>query len=271
MFGAGVTEIMSTVVKAPTSAILKVGDLIDGTIPHFIEARSKILPRLGKWEAEIEAINLFNLVIRYLEGIIELARTDLVLLPAANVLARAVFEIAIKAAWMMQPDDPFEREVRWLVHLSEDAIMNEQIVARVEKFGGDPCSFREHGGALRGFYRGVVAKLPEGYPVPQKCPKVDVMLESLGHKRVYSVYKLLAAYVHGSHGSTWLYRKHLGIHKEVGEFITASSWHLPLWASWTSFAILGSDVLERLGAEDRGFVSSEEATAIDQALKSLGG
>src|SRR2546426_2116828 len=30
-------------------------------------------------------------------------------LPAANVLARAVFEIALKAAWMVQPDDPFDR------------------------------------------------------------------------------------------------------------------------------------------------------------------
>jgi len=107
---------------------------MDGAIQAFL-TRRKSLPPLGRWEADIEANNLFNLAIRHIESIVELARRDLVLLPSANVLARAVFETSVKAAWMVQPDDPFQRELRWLAHLQEEVRMHDRLVSRGVRFG----------------------------------------------------------------------------------------------------------------------------------------
>lgn len=111
---------MSNVVSQPTPEILKTTDLIEQGIGRFIQARFTVTLS-GKWESDVESMVLLALVIRNMEAILELARKDIVLLPAANVLARAVFEIALKSARMVQPDDPYMRELRWLVHLEEEA------------------------------------------------------------------------------------------------------------------------------------------------------
>jgi hypothetical protein len=79
---------MSNVVAKPIPAILEVCNLLDGAIGSFLDARQTI-PSLGRWEAEVEVISLFNLVVRDIESIVELAKIDLVLLPAACVLARS--------------------------------------------------------------------------------------------------------------------------------------------------------------------------------------
>ena len=71
------------------------------------------------------------------------------LLPSANVLARAVFEITLRSEWLVQPDDHYDREVRWLVHLEEDARLNDKIAARVASHGGDGRTFQERGATFR--------------------------------------------------------------------------------------------------------------------------
>jgi hypothetical protein len=86
---------------------------------------------------------------------------------------------------------------------------------------------------------------------------------------MYSLYALLAAYVHGGHASTWLYRRDLGMDKEFGEFITPAEWYLPLWASWSSIHFLGGYVLQHLGAQESDFISHAQNAAIDHALHSL--
>jgi hypothetical protein len=128
----------------------------------FINARFTV-PQLLKWEADVEAMLLQSQAIRDIEAILELAGTDLVLLPSGNVLARAVFEIALKAAWLVQPEDPYEREVRWLVHLEEDARVNEKVAIKVSAFGGNDRPFQERGTTFRNFAQAVAAKLPPGY------------------------------------------------------------------------------------------------------------
>ena len=259
---------MAHVVLQPTPEILKVRELIDQAVVGFINARFTV-PQLSKWEADVEAMLLQSLAIRDIEAILELAGTDLVLLPSANVLARAVFEIALKAAWLVQPEDPYGREVRWLAHLEEDARLNEKVATKVSSFGGNGRAFQERGTTFRNFAQAVAAKLPPGYQKLPGNPSVESMLESIGQKQMYSVYSLLAAHVHGGHASTWLYRKHLGTASEYGEFITPAEWYLPLWASWSSLLFLGQYVLERLGAKAPQFISPAQGAAIDHALSSL--
>jgi len=69
---------------------------IERSIRRFLDARATF-PRLGRYESQIEALNLFNLTIRNTEGVLSLARTDLVLLPAAAAVARATLETGVKA------------------------------------------------------------------------------------------------------------------------------------------------------------------------------
>src|ERR1035437_2191846 len=126
---------MSNIVIPPTPEILYIADSVERAIGQFLGV-SKTIPPLGKFESDVEALLLFNLVIRDTEAILTLARTDLVLLPSANVLARAVFEIALKAAWIVQPDDPFDREVRWLAHLAEEERMLKAIGESAARHGG---------------------------------------------------------------------------------------------------------------------------------------
>src|SRR5262249_19629856 len=149
-----------------------------------------------------------------------------------------------------------------------DARLKEQIAARVTKFGGDGRTFQEQGTRLHEFAEGVSAKLPPGYRELPGNPSVESMLERIG--KMYSVYTFLAAYIHGGHASTWLYRQNLGTLKEFGEFLTpAPNGICPSGASWSSLHFLGQYMLERVSAKTPQFVSSEQCAAIDQALASL--
>jgi len=212
-------------------------------------------------------MKLLNLVVRDVEAITELARLDLVLVPAANVLARAVFEIAVKAAWMVTPDDPFDREVRWLAHLEEEERMHDRIAGKVTRLGGNPANLEKDRDTIKRFRKDVERVLPAGYsPLPGN-PSVEQMLEDIGQKQVYSFYTLLCAYVHGGHASTSLYRRNLGTFREDGEFIEPGSWHLALWMSWKNFQVICPYVLERLGATGHDYIS--DAQEIESALGRL--
>jgi len=242
---------------------------MDGAIQAFL-TRRKSLPPLGRWEADIEANNLFNLAIRHIESIVELARRDLVLLPSANVLARAVFETSVKAAWMVQPDDPFQRELRWLAHLQEEVRMHDRLVSRGLRFGSvDLHPIKERGDQIREFQKHVVSKLPTGYSELKGNPSVEEMLESVGQAQVYPCYIQLAAYVHGTHSATWLYRRNLGNQKELGDYIEPEKWFLPLWTSWKCIQVLGQFFFDRLDSEPAPFIDSEKCETIDKSLFDL--
>lgn len=259
---------MQNVVLQPTPDILRLADLIDEGLVRFIKARFTV-PESRKWESHVEASLLLGIVIRNAEAILDLARKDLVLLPAANVLARTVFEVTVKAAWMVQPNDPYDREINWLVHIREEARLNKQISDNVIKSGGDARIFQERASTLRDFADEVAAALPAGYAELPRNPRVEDMLETIEQGKIYPFYRLLAAYVHGGHTSTWLYRRHLGTYKEHGEFITPADWYIPLNASWSSVHLLGPYILEHLGASEPQFVSPEDAAAIDSAFTLL--
>jgi hypothetical protein len=97
-------------------------------IHEFIVARNSADGSYQRYESNSEASNLMDLTIRHVEGVIVLAQTDLVLLPPALVASRAAFEGSVRAAWLVQPIDPFERETRWLAHFAgEEDFMRRQI------------------------------------------------------------------------------------------------------------------------------------------------
>lgn len=71
------------------------------------------------YEADVEANLIIHLTIRDAEGVALLAREGAFMYPAAMVLTRAAYEGALRVMWMLHPDDPFEREARYLAMLKE--------------------------------------------------------------------------------------------------------------------------------------------------------
>jgi hypothetical protein len=254
----------------PTPEILHIADSIDRAIGQFLGA-SKTIPPLGKFESDVESLLLFNLVVRDIEAILALARTDLVLLPSAYVLARAVFEIALKAAWIVQPDDPFDREVRWLAHLAEEERLHKAVSESVAKSGGNPVMFKQLHAEIRNFRTGVARALPAGYSELPGNPGVEGMLENLAQKQMYFLYRILAQYVHGGHASTGLYRRGLGTLKQGGEFISPKEWHTALHTAWKNLQIFGESILRSLKSTAPEFLTTEEILDLDHNLNQLRG
>jgi hypothetical protein len=236
-----------SIVAPPTAEVLEIADLVDIGVSRFLQAAAA-LPSIGKFESAVEALNLFSLAIRDLEALVTLARTDLVLLPAAQVLARAILEISVKGMWLLHPEDLMEREIRWLAHVKEE----ERVLERLTKSPavGDQVATNlgKQLRQLKDFRTGVASKLPDGYRELPGNPSMDQMLQDLGQPHLYGAYIMLAQFVHGGHSATWLYRRGLGIKKEVGEYLSLTDWYIPLHAATMTLSLPAAFVLQQLGS-----------------------
>jgi hypothetical protein len=186
---------------------------------------------MGEWEADVEAFNLLLLAAGHALASAKLARVSLSLHPSACVLARSCLEAGTRALWLLHPDDPFQREARWLAHLETEISGRERLHRSMSKF---PGSSSEDDGvtAVREFRDGVLARLPAGVSPPGRVPDIRTTLDTVGHAEKYMLYILLSQTAHGSHIGTGTYRRHLGTHKEFGEFVTAADWSVPLSTCW---------------------------------------
>jgi hypothetical protein len=125
-----------TVILPTTPEVELVCDELEKGIGSFLNSRSTV-PLLGRYESQVEALNLFYLALRDIEGVVALARTDLVLIPPALASARAGFEAAVKSLWMVDAYDPFECDSRWLAHLKAEERFHNRIAARFDEIGKD--------------------------------------------------------------------------------------------------------------------------------------
>ena len=257
-------------VSRPSQEILLVADLIEEGIGRLLRARAGVDPGFGTYESSVEARNLLNLTVRNLEAIVELARRDLVLVPAAAVLARSVFEISVRVIWLLYPSDPFERESRWLVHLRTEENAHIKWARLVEQLGGDAESSIRLSDQFRSFREGVSAKLPPGTPTLDKVPDLRAMLRSLGEERKYLYYMRLSQFTHGSHLATGLYRKHLGTMKELGEFVGPDDWRWVFVAAWFSFSAAARSFMEREAAGQPAFEDATFPSSVEDAIAKLG-
>jgi hypothetical protein len=250
---------MTETVMPVTPEVSLAANNLDTVIERFLVARRSIAPSLGKYESQVEALNLFNLVVRDVEAVGVLARDDLALLPAAIVLSRAAFEISVKAAWLVDVDDPLEGEVRWLAHLKEEERLFEQAPVRPGETGNAELE------ALRDFRRSVAAKLPTGMSELPGNPSFEQMLQSLEVGHLYSAYRQASQFAHGGHRATGLYRRNLGTLKQLGEFIEPSGWYWPLRQSFLSFSP-ARVVFARIRGDDGVFLTMEEQEQVEVAI-----
>lgn len=77
------------IIIPPREFTVSACDHLDEAIGWVLDAISKVRKDFGRFEAPVEARVLLNLLVRATEGVITLARHDLVLLPAAFMLTRS--------------------------------------------------------------------------------------------------------------------------------------------------------------------------------------
>ena len=240
---------LMNILKAPTPSIFQACALIENTVNRLLEARRQAAP-LGRFESEVEAVNLLALGIRHLDGVVSLARTDMVLLPPGIAAARAALESTARAAWMVQPDDPFERELRWLGHIQEEERTLQRLITRLKESGTDATELVSTVETMRIFREAVTTQHPRASEGVPSIPRFDQMLKALGGGHVYPLYIELSQAVHGTHRATWLYRKNLGDQKVPGEFIDTRNWALPLKAARLCLRPLSESIHHALGGTD---------------------
>jgi hypothetical protein len=254
-----------------TGSIKSICELLDRIVGNFIATCRETLPPL-RYEAEREASNLFKIAIRNLEGVMELARCDLVLLPPALAAARACFEAAVKGAWLVNADDPFDREARWLVHLASEERYLNRIADRFQRSKRDVAGFRQDdkAKAIRDFRLSVEAELPSRIRRLERSPSFDAMLAELGVEGLYSFYVKLSQTVHGEHAATWLYRAGgLGTMNQSGEFITPRDWFFPLTVGFLSFRVPAQIFLDRVTGSADKYLSDDLRRKIEEELRRI--
>ena len=259
---------MPEVILQPTPAVLKASEVLEEAVGRVLEAYGTVGP-VGKYEADYEAKTLLWLIVRNVEGVYELARKDLVLLPPAMSAARSAFEIAIRALWLLAPSDPFQREVRWLAHLQTEENYLDRVANRLQLMGIPSTECANQAAVARKFRLDVTQLLPRGYSPLKKIPNLEEMLASLGLKDRYLNYIEFSQFAHGTHVAGGLYRKNLGCEKRSGEFICTADWYQPLGACAFALTNVGNRVVETFGGSSEPYLTESFLHELHVALDSV--
>jgi hypothetical protein len=257
------------VILAPVKGVLTICDALDAAITRFLQERD--LLHATKYESDREALLIFNLGIRHVEGVTALARRDLVSLPAAYHLARAAFECCVRAAWLVDDPDQMRREARWLAHLEREISDLLRSSERLEKAGHNVARRRERARTLTEFKNDVGALLEShGVKLLKKVPNFHQMLDSIGGRDLYPLYIEASDYSHGGHGATWLYRRNgIGTHAVIGENIRAEQWIVPLRTCWLALGTPGDIITTRIAQSSSAAWSHDCRTRVDAAFENL--
>jgi hypothetical protein len=258
---------MAKVIIPSTPDIEKAGNLLEEFIHQMLDAR-KSFPGLGEYEASIEALNLMYLIIRDIEAVIILSK-DLVFLPSAMILTRSVFEMSMKTLWMLDPQDPFDREVRWLAQLQTEEEYYDTISQQSEKLGVENSTATRMRGVISGFRMGVTKALPKPYAPISKVPSLAKMMKEIHEEHRYSFYSFLCQYSHGTHVATNVYRMGLGTEKKFGEYVSPESWGLIFSICWYCLAKTSEKIFEVVGGDASLFLKDELIQEIQSVIQKI--
>lgn len=207
------------------STTVKLAPPLKDLVQHILAHHNEVRIRLGRYEADLEALKLLLLATKHAQSVVTIAYSDTSFEPSGSVLARACLEVGARALWLLSPDDPFEREARWITHALNEADARR----RIERFLGDG---QEGGKIVENFALAVKDRLPSGYEPPKNLPNIRNMLESLGLGEKYLVYIRSSQYSHGTGYGTGVFQQHLGTEKKLGDFEDPTFWELDIATCW---------------------------------------
>lgn len=224
----------SNVVVAPSRELLRAAGRIDTAIAAFLKQRPAEAIARERWEAPKHAWTLSNLALRQGQATLALARSDVVFLPGAWATCRAALEAALKASWLMSPDDEWEREARWLALADEDRRFSQHLaVAHPELHD----LLEAHAIASFEFLDGIRQLLPGHVSVPSGTPSMEAMAEQAGDG-IYNVYRWGSQFVHATDPAVaLLYRTYVGTEAVLGEVVCDYQWTQPLRIAWEAVAL----------------------------------
>lgn len=123
------------------------------------------------------------------------------LLPAAAA-ARSSYEAAIKAAWLLKPSEPLERERRAAGYLAEEERFFRKISTDFQTRGAATAAARTLAVAdgLAVTLASVKHQLSQqlANPAPVALPSVDVILDEQGTRRQYFLWRHISQLVHSA-------------------------------------------------------------------------
>ncbi len=218
----------------------------------------------GRYESDVEARVLFLSLARHIEGLLECARINFALLPAGGTLTRAAFEQGIKIQWLLHPANVFDREARFLAHLSEDERTWKRCgrYSKVEKFEAASVLISQ-------FRMEVEQALPPGTLLLKGIPKLSEMLKELGEEQRYTAYILLSQQVHGSHLGGSVYRRGLGKDKDFGEQISVQDWVSLVEIVWWSIFYAAQKIENTCARRDIRSLDNRSIARINDQINKL--
>jgi hypothetical protein len=156
-----------------------------------------VVPRLGRYEADVTASALTLLAIRHAEGVAMCAFLGYQGAIPAAAAARASFEIALTAIWLQVPEDPFAREGRWLGYYKAVVRYYRNLASDLRDIIPDAAADYERIANQSELWRSSIeSALPAGYNVVAPAA-VPSKLEEIGAMQLYPVYRHASQIVHG--------------------------------------------------------------------------
>lgn len=227
-----------TTEQEPTRELRRLVTRIDYGLGRYAAARGNWALN-SKWEALRYGWSLSSLALRHAESTVMLAKTDMVLAPSAWVTARAATEAAARCIWLLQPEDEWQREARWLALLHEGARLGDR------KETKDIPALVAESQLIKEFAEAVTAKLPEGVSVPG-MDSIQSILAAEG-SGLALFYVMASQYTHATELATRSWRVNLGTDADYGEFSGARDWLHPVWMAYLSFRITAMRLIELKG------------------------
>lgn len=236
---------MSEPLRPPCRELLRVADVIDQMIGQYCSALRRV-GSIGRWEAPKEGLALGWLLIRNVEAVILMARSDEVLVTATWSNSRVAFELSARIIWMLQHDDRYEAECRWLAFLLEWENAERRLARDIPDHADRHNRVAE---TIKGFREGVTKVLPSGYRAAT-MPNFRDMLQALDSLEMYQFYREGSQYVHGNLYASRKYSNNLGTERNLGDFTSTADWILPLKLCWLSTREATKFILVRLDVPD---------------------
>jgi hypothetical protein len=263
---------MKGVTLATIPEVEKAVRLIDGALDRYPKLH-QIQPTNNADIHSIECFLLMTFVLRHVQAVNVLARRDMALLPSAIALARAAFEASIRIRWTLQPDEPMERDARWLAQFRDRANQWSKLTQRVRELGVDVTPLVQYEQLLaRGYEKLELLFNTESqrkYDIPARRPDMVSMLHSLGERDSYVRYMLASDYAHASQIATQIYKDASVPITNYGEFIKPEHWVFCLRLSWHSFYKAGYRWLETASFDTGLIFPKKETDAVESAITKI--
>jgi hypothetical protein len=255
------------IIRPPSPQLLAIAQGIDDAVGQLLKARGKLSKELTKYESTHDSLNLMFVAIRHIEAVAQLARHDVVLGQTAMTLARAALESSVRALWMVDDNNYFQRERRWCA-LTDEEIRGRRRAAKyasaVSPTGAvksDPIA-----DTLERFLKGIDPLFPKGTTKIASIPTMEQMMRDVKVKANYFLYVIASQIVHGTLWATNAYRGGLGSGRAPADRVTEQSWLDPLVVVCAVLTDPIPRVLVRLGVKRKEAMSEVRSKALLRRL-----